>query len=125
MTRNDAKNILTNEDLPSDVALELLEMGRPMGIAIEEIIEKVVEYADADELDIIGRLHFGLIREGGTQMVNGHGASDPETDACFRARIMSHICGPPKPKAHVHTWKTYQGFTDTYDYCTGCDEKKR
>ena len=27
MTRNDAKNILTNEDLPSDVALELLEMG--------------------------------------------------------------------------------------------------
>ena len=51
-----------------------------MGIAIEEIIEKVVEYADADDLDIIGRLHFGLIPYGGTQMINGMGMPDPETE---------------------------------------------
>lgn len=28
-------------------------------------------------------------------------------------------------KQHHHDWKKYVGFTDTYDYCTVCDEKRR
>lgn len=25
----------------------------------------------------------------------------------------------------IHTWKQYQGFSETYEYCTECDEKRK
>jgi len=125
MNRDDATQLLTDESLSSKDAFELLEHHKPCGVTIEEVVEAVVEYADADDLDIIGRHHFGLIRAGGVAMVNGLGASDPETDACFRARILSHIGPATKATTHVHSWKLYQGFTETYHYCTGCDEKQK
>lgn len=28
------------------------------------------------------------------------------------------------PPLHIHTLKLYQGFTDTYEYCTECDHKE-
>ena len=28
------------------------------------------------------------------------------------------------PKGCQHEWSTYQGFTDTFEYCTKCDEKR-
>lgn len=125
MTRNDAEAILADESLPAQDIVEYLQFHKPVALTVDEIIEEVVQYADSDVLDIIGRKFYGLIRQGGVAMVNGMGASDPETDSCFRDRILSRIGGPPKPKAHVHSWKTYQGFTEVYDYCTGCDEKRK
>lgn len=29
------------------------------------------------------------------------------------------------PPLHIHTLKFYQGFTDTYQYCTECDHKEK
>lgn len=32
-------------------------------------------------------------------------------------------CVSPTP-SHTHTLKLYQGFTDTYNYCTECNHKE-
>ena len=29
-----------------------------------------------------------------------------------------------RKKVCSHSWKTYEGFTQKYDYCVHCDEKK-
>ena len=31
---------------------------------------------------------------------------------------------PDKPEGCAHTWKTYNGFTETYKFCEKCDKKE-
>lgn len=126
MNLRDATNILTDTAYNSQEAFDILEYNMPAGVCIEEVLEQVIYYADSEDLDTISKLHFGLIRTGGTFMVGSNmGASDPESDECFRARLLDHIGkASKKSTAHIHSWKHYEGFTQVYDYCTGCDEKK-
>jgi hypothetical protein len=120
MTKDRAKDILIH------AGPEVLDSYRPIGVSLGECIEAALEVSQGEELDLIAE-HFGLVRQGGTFMVGSNmGASDPETDVCFRDRIISHFLpATPKTKAHSHSWKFYQGFTDTYEYCETCDEKRR
>lgn len=41
--------------------------------------------------------------------------------------VIDHVVNLANPSAvsHVHTLKLYQGFTDTYSYCTECDHKEK
>lgn len=41
--------------------------------------------------------------------------------------FINHVVNLSNPSAvsHVHTLKLYQGFTDTYQYCTECNHKEK
>lgn len=41
--------------------------------------------------------------------------------------FMNHVLNLPNPRSinHVHNMNLYQGFTDTYRYCTECNYKEK
>jgi hypothetical protein len=76
----------------------------------------------------------GLVYSGTSQFL--------ESDSDFRERILNYIRAGysgqvlrgdgkwvdqdtlSEPTKCAHSWKKYQGFTESYHYCEHCDEKK-
>lgn len=126
MTTTEAKKILILYGING------LESRRPFGISVVEAFNAAIDIATGEELDDILEESLGLVRTGGTFMVGSSlGASDPETDECYRQRakdisyILDGTMSRPLVQACLHSWKFYQGLMETYEYCIHCDEKKK
>jgi hypothetical protein len=119
MTKDRAKDILIH------AGPEVLGEYAPAGISLGECIDAALEVSTGHELDKIAE-HFSLVRQDEFHLVGTFPVRQTETDEQLRNRIITYFLGTtPKTTAHSHSWKFYQGFTDTYEYCETCDEKRR
>jgi hypothetical protein len=121
MTKDRAKDILIH------AGPEVLEQYAPVGVSLSECIDAALEVSVGHELDKIAE-HFSLVRQDDFHLVGTLPVRQTETDEQLRNRIFSHfvlIKPKPNPSVHSHSWKLYQGFTDIYEYCETCDEKRR
>jgi hypothetical protein len=125
MTKRDAvKHLIVG-------GIDLLEHNMPVGLSLGEAFEAAVYTADSRELDIIASNCLGLYRQSAIPATNGVYAVNAETDEAFRLRILNYF-SPLRDlqesqavKTCSHTWKRYEGFTETFEYCTICDEKRK
>lgn len=94
--------------------LDWVKDNRPIGISYDDCLWLLSDLAGGTGLDQLS-YNFGLVRIVG------------ESDESLRIRLKLYL----KEHRHdgstvcVHNWTRYQGFTEAYDYCTICDEKKR
>jgi len=127
MTLEQGKDILLNEGLSA------LNEKKSFGTSIVVIFIHILDCLVGDELDNVVFRYLGLQRE--TFLVN---PNDPNSQELYvsdryyadRAKLLVPTQIPyflrfGSPNfGHVHSWTNYVGFTETYEYCTTCDEKK-
>lgn len=50
----------------------------------------------------------------------------PISNYWFKLSLHEYLQGQvKKPQKHTHILKLYEGFTDTYKYCTECNHKEK
>lgn len=131
MTLEDAFSYIADDDLYS------LEQNRPIGTDINDILESCTQHGSGPILDSIGKM-VGIGREFSVQHIGHAPHVYLEEDVAYRQRLLAHVTSSifdvevdhlvrrsSSKGGHKHEWKLYQGFTETYDYCATCDEKRR
>lgn len=128
MSVEQARDILLQEGL-----FALYEQ-KAFGISIEEVFSHILDILSDDILDKIVGYYLRLERM--TFLVD---PNDPNSQRCFvsdvyyrsQAKVLIPTVIPGFLKIgntktpHTHSWANYIGFTQTFEYCTICDEKKK
>lgn len=128
ITAFDAKEVLIN------YGISVLNDNISAGLGLTDVFHEVLNVAYGPELDQIIETNLHLNRTWG---MDWSGFTIVETDEEYRNRAkMYSIEYDPMigsfvarsistSKACTHSWKSYTGFTEVYEYCSKCDEKKR
>lgn len=130
-------NIQQAKDTLLCEGLFVLNEKKNLGIPIEDVFSTVLNILTGDELDTVVNFYLGLERE--TFLVD---PNDPNSQRLYVSdhyhRCQAKLLIPKQiphfltfgninlnAHAHQHSWANYVGFTETFEYCTVCDEKKR
>lgn len=127
MTIEEAFAYFADDDIYS------LDQNRPFGVDINDIYESCVHHGYGPIMDRLAD-HALITRNVWTDSA---GCEHTETDAELRTRLLRFVRTHSfdvdvdrlvirnSSRGHQHEWRLYQGFIETYEYCTSCDEKKR
>jgi hypothetical protein len=126
------KDIYTMEDTTTVYKCLCIDMDltRFKGLALYGIMylldnpdtDQSDDFKDAVEIALLNGEQVDILA-----IDNGTNSGDPEglSGVIMRGREIHSVILDDMPHSCNHKWKRYVGFTDIYDYCETCGDKKK